>query len=111
MALVVLLLLLKTPVESVLLLRVSVPPRSEKMPAGVQSVGDPDNDKFMSDLLTSVFRDTAVAATVTVAAVPELASKKTLSAFVGALAPEAPPEVSAQFAVELLFHVPLPPTQ
>ena len=48
---------------------------------------------------------------VTVAAVPELASKNTSSTVVGALDPEAPPEVAAQFVVLVLFQVPLPPTQ
>jgi hypothetical protein len=48
---------------------------------------------------------------VTVAAVPELASKNTSSTAVGALAPEAPPEVADQFAVLKLSQVPVPPTQ
>jgi hypothetical protein len=48
---------------------------------------------------------------VTVAAVPELASKKTSSTAVGALAPPAPPVVADQFVVLVLSQVPVPPTQ
>jgi hypothetical protein len=52
--------------------------------------------------------------TVTVnAPVPvfELASKNTLSTDVGALAPPAPPEVSDQLVVLVVFQVPVPPRQ
>lgn len=41
----------------------------------------------------------------------EFASKKTLSAAVGAEAPPAPPEVVAQFVVVEASQVPVPPTQ
>jgi len=41
----------------------------------------------------------------------ELLSKNTLSAVVGADAPEAPPLVADQLAVLVEFHVPEPPTQ
>ncbi len=75
------------------------------------SVGLPDNDNVMSDLLIVAAALVAVAATVTVAAVPEFVSKVTLSALVGGPLPPAPPVVSAQLVVDVLFHVPLPPTQ
>jgi hypothetical protein len=65
----------------------------------------------MSALLIEQVEVAAVAATETVAAVPLLASNVTVSAVVGADAPEAPPEVAAQLVVELLSHVPEPPTQ
>jgi hypothetical protein len=42
---------------------------------------------------------------------PELLSKNTLSAEVGADAPAAPPLVADQFVVEVVFHVPALPTQ
>ena len=43
--------------------------------------------------------------------VPLLASNVTVSAATGADAPDAPPDVADQLAVELAFHVPEPPTQ
>jgi hypothetical protein len=102
---------LKMPVDSVNPLSVIVPVVSVNVPAAVQSVAVPDNDKLMSALSTVVLRETAVDATVTVAAVPEFASNVTVSAFVGADAPLPPPEVADQFVVEVLFQVPEPPTQ
>jgi len=75
------------------------------------SVALPESDKFISDLLISMLPQTAVEATVTVAAVPELASKFAKSAVVGADAPAAPPEVKDQLVVELASQVPEPPTQ
>jgi hypothetical protein len=41
----------------------------------------------------------------------ELASKKTSSTEVGAVAPLAPPEEADQLVVDELVHVPVPPTQ
>ena len=38
-------------------------------------------------------------------------SKKTLSADVGTEAPLAPPDAADQFVVDVVFHVPEPPTQ
>jgi len=38
-------------------------------------------------------------------------SKKTLSAAVGTEAPDAPPDVADQTVVDVVFHVPVPPTQ
>jgi hypothetical protein len=56
--------------------------------------------------------DVATAPTAVVQVpVPELESKVTVSAATGAEAPDAPPEVEAQFAVLLASHVPVPPTQ
>jgi hypothetical protein len=100
---------LKTLTVSVCVFNVSVPAVSVSVP--VQSVGLPDNERLMSALLTVVTDDVAVAATVTIAAVPELASKVAVSALVGAEAPAAPPVVADQFAVELASQVPEPPTQ
>jgi len=71
----------------------------------------PDSVSVISDLFTVVVDDVAVAATVTVADVPELLSKVAESADVGAEAPAAPPVVAAQCVVEELSHVPDPPTQ
>lgn len=67
--------------------------------------------RVMSALSMITSAQTAVAVTVTVAAVPELALKRTLSPAIGADAPAAPPEVADQLAVEALSHVPEPPTQ
>jgi len=75
------------------------------------SVGLPDRVSVMSDLFTVVVDDVAVAATVMVAAVPELLSKVAESADVGAEAPAAPPVVAAQCVVVVPSHVPEPPTQ
>jgi hypothetical protein len=105
------LLLANLPTLKTKSLSVKAPAVNVKVPAAVQSVGLPDKDKLMSDLLTVVLVDTADAATVTVAAVPELASKLTISALFGGPAPAAPPLLADQFAVEELSHVPLPPTQ
>jgi len=96
---------------NVLPLRFIAPVVSVKVPAEVQSVGLPDRDRTMSDLLTVVLDEAAVDATVTVAAVPELESKVAVSAVVGADAPDAPPVVADQFAVLELSQVPEPPTQ
>ena len=74
-------------------------------------VGEPVRESVMSDLFTVQVEVAAVAATVTMAAVPLLASNVTVSAVVGAEAPEAPPLVADQLVVELLSHVPEPPTQ
>jgi hypothetical protein len=65
----------------------------------------------MSALLIVVFKDTAVAVTVTVAAVPELASKLTVSAAVGFKAVATPPEVIANCVFPVPLQVPVPPTQ
>ena len=53
----------------------------------------------------------AVDATVTVADVPELLSNVAVSPVPGAEAPDAPPEVDAQWDVSEPSHVPVPPTQ
>jgi hypothetical protein len=105
------LLLLKTPQVSVFAPSVIVPDVSVKVPVATQRVGLPLRLKLMSDLSIVADEDTAVAATVTVAAAPELASKNTASAEVGAEAPLAPPDVADQLVVDVLFHVPVPPTQ
>jgi hypothetical protein len=42
---------------------------------------------------------------------PQLALKMAASAAPGADAPDAPPEVADQLAVDVVFHVPVPPTQ
>ena len=47
--------------------------------------------------------------TVTVAVVPELVSKSTLSPTIGTVSPPAPPVVADQCAVSLVL--PVPPTQ
>jgi hypothetical protein len=99
------------PTVRVLLLSVNVPDVSVKLFDGTASVALPLRLNVMSDLSTVVAVATAVEATVTVAAVPELASKKTTSAVVGADTPPAPPDVAAQLTVELASHVPEPPTQ
>jgi hypothetical protein len=65
----------------------------------------------MSLLLIVIDELAALDATETVAAVPLFASKNTVSMATGADAPEAPPEVAAQFAVEVASQVPEPPTQ
>ena len=48
---------------------------------------------------------------VTLPGVPLPLSKNTLSAAVGTDAPEPPPEAVDQLVVEVVFHVPAPPTQ
>jgi hypothetical protein len=101
----------KIPVLNVKELSVIVPAVSVNVPANVQSVGLPAKDRLMSDLSIVVLNETADASTVTVAAVPELASKVTVSTFTGADAPGAPPVVADQFAVLELSQVPEPPTQ
>jgi hypothetical protein len=63
-------------------------------------------------LLFDRFTVAEVAAAVVVQVpVPEPLSKNTLSAATGADAPDAPPEVADQFAVDTPSHVPDPPTQ
>jgi hypothetical protein len=69
---------------------------------------------FLLDVVQlKLAHETAVAAaSVTVkSAAPDEFVKNTLSAVVGAEDPDAPPSESDQLAVELLFHVPVPPTQ
>jgi hypothetical protein len=65
----------------------------------------------MSALLIVVLEDTAVEVTVTVAAVPELASKVTVSASVGSKRVATPPEVIANCVFPVPLQVPVPPTQ
>jgi hypothetical protein len=68
--------------------------------------------RVKSDLLTVIVLAFAPAvAIVTVAAVPELASKVTSSDDVGTAAPPPPPEVVDQWVVVVLSQVPVPPTQ
>jgi len=97
------------PVVSVKVLSVIVPAVSVQAP--VHNVGLPDSDKFMSALLIVVLKDTAVDVTVTVAAVPELASKLTVSAAVGFEAVGVPPELVANCVFPVPLQVPVPPTQ
>jgi hypothetical protein len=52
-----------------------------------------------------------VLAVIVAVPVPELPSKNTASAAVGAETPGAPPEVAAQLAVLTPSQVPVPPTQ
>ena len=108
---VLLLLELNNPVDNVKVLSVKVPAVSVQVPAAVHSVGLPDNDKLISDLLIVVLKDTAVDVTVTVAAVPELASKVTVSALVGSKRVATPPEVTANCVFPVPLQVPVPPTQ
>jgi hypothetical protein len=80
------------------------------------SVNAPDNVSPAPNVRPTVLLLNATEVQIAPAAVvqvpvPELVSKVTVSAATGADAPEAPPEVAAQFAVELAFHVPVPPTQ
>lgn len=99
------------PVVSVKVLSVIVPAVSVQVPAAVHNVGFPDSDKLMSALLIVVLKDTAVDVTVTVAAVPELASKLTVSAAVGFKTVATPPEVIANCVFPVPLQVPVPPTQ
>jgi len=108
---VLLLLELNKPVDNVKVLSVKVPAVSVQVPAAVHNVGLPDNDNSISDLLIVVLNDTAVDVTVTLAAVPELASKFTVSAAVGFKAVATPPEVIANCVFPVPLHVPVPPTQ
>jgi hypothetical protein len=108
---VLLLFELNNPVDNVKVLSVKVPAVSVQVPAAVHSVGLPDNDKLISDLLIVVLKDTAVDVQVTVAAVPELASKVTVSAFVGFKRVATPPEVIANCVLPVPLQVPVPPTQ
>jgi len=108
---VLLLFELNNPVDNVKVLSVKVPAVSVQVPAAVHSVGLPDNDKLISDLLIVVLKDTAVDVQVTVAAVPELASKVTVSAFVGFERVATPPEVIANCVFPVPLQVPVPPTQ
>jgi hypothetical protein len=48
---------------------------------------------------------------IVIVPVPQLALNSAASAAPGAEAPDAPPEVVDQFAVEVVFQVPVPPTQ
>jgi hypothetical protein len=99
------------PTVKVLLFKVIVPEVSVNAPVATVNVGLPDKEILISDLFTVVIADTAVEATVTTAAVPELVSKIAVSAFVGGPNPPAPPVLVAQFVVLALFQVPFPPTQ
>jgi hypothetical protein len=108
---VLVLLELKIPVLSVNPAKLIVPAVNVKVPAVVQRVGLPDSVRVISALLTVVLKETAVAATVTVAAAPELASKVAVSAAVGTPALPTPPESDAQWVVVALSQVPDPPTQ
>lgn len=109
--LVLVLLELNSPVDNVKVLSDMVPAVSVQVPAAVHSVGLPDNDRVMSALLIVVLKDTAVDVTVTVAAVPELASKVTESALVGSKTVGAPPVVTANCVFPVPLQVPVPPTQ
>jgi hypothetical protein len=102
---------LKEPVLRVNPFKFNVPVVKVKVPAAVHSVGLPDNNKVMSDLLIVVLKDTAVDVTVTVAAVPELASKVTVSALVGSKRVATPPVVIANCVFPVPLQVPVPPTQ
>src|SRR3989344_2981202 len=62
-----------------------------------------------SDLLMVMEAADRATSTVTVAAVPELESKSTVSPATGTVSPPAPPVVAAQCAVSLVL--PVPPTQ
>jgi hypothetical protein len=62
------------------------------------------------EVLIVMFLPTAVASVVALP-VPELASNITSSPTTGAEAPAAPPLVADQLAVDVEFHVPVPPTQ
>jgi hypothetical protein len=90
------------------LLRLIIPCVNVNAPA---KVGDPESDRVISALLTVQVEQAAVASAVTVAAVPLLLSNVTVSADVGADAPDAPPVVADQLAVLELFQGPVPPTQ
>ena len=59
-----------------------------------------------SDLLMVMEAADRATSTVTVAAVPELESKVTLSPATGTVSPPAPPVVADQWAVSLVFPVP-----
>ena len=59
-----------------------------------------------SDLLMVIEAAERATSTVTVAAVPELESKVTLSPATGTVSRPAPPVVAAQWAVSLVFPVP-----
>jgi hypothetical protein len=102
---------LNLPTVSVKTLRFNAPAVNVKVPAAVHSVGLPVSVSAISDLLTVVLKDTAVDVTRTVAPVPELASKLTVSALVGFKAVGTPPEVTANCVFPVPPHVPEPPTQ
>ena len=105
---VLLLLDKKEPQVRVLLLSVSTPVVSVTIPV---MVGEPDRLRLRSALLIVQDEAVAVAAIVTVAAVPLFASKNTASEAVGAVANGTPPEVADQLSIEVASHVPEPPTQ
>jgi hypothetical protein len=105
---VLLLLDPKAPQVRVLLLSVSTPVVSVTSPV---MVGEPDRLRLRSALLIVQDEAVAVAAIVTVAAVPLFASNVTVSAVVGADASGAPPDVADQLSMEVASHVPEPPTQ
>jgi hypothetical protein len=105
---VLLLFELKKAAVNVLLLSVIAPAVNVVVPANVTL---PDNEMLMSDLLMTQVVQAAVDATVTVAAVPLLLSKLTVSPVIGGPKPPGPPVNKAQFVVLELFQVPEPPTQ
>jgi len=93
---------------SLKLFSVTVPVVKVNVPV---NVGAPDRLRLMSDLFTVQPEQAAVAATVTVAAVPLFASKTTKSTLVGTDANGIPPDVADQLRIEVPSHVPDPPTQ
>jgi hypothetical protein len=105
---VLLLFELKKTAVNVLLFSVIVPVVRNVVPSNVTL---PDNEMLMSDLLMTQVVQVAVDATVTVAAVPLLLSKLTVSPVRGGPKPPAPPVNTAQFVVLALSQVPEPPTQ
>jgi hypothetical protein len=109
-ALVFALLELKTRTVNVKLFSVIVPAVNVNTPE-TPSVQLPVKDKLISDLLIFTVFATAVEATETTAAVPELASKFTMSAAKGGPKPPGPPDKAAQLVVLTLSQVPDPPTQ
>jgi len=107
MARVFVLLEVNTPHE-----RVNDP--SDKVPelsVNVLAIVRPAPKVSPSVLLVKVTVLATAPAAVVQVPVPELASKFTMSVDTGADAPDAPPEVADQLAVEEAFHVPEPPTQ
>jgi hypothetical protein len=108
---ILVLLELKLPVDNTNPFKFNVPSVSVQMPAAVHSVVFPDNDKVISALLIVVLKDTAVAVHVTVVAVPELASKVTMSTLVGSKRVATPPDVTANCVFPVPLQVPVPPTQ
>jgi hypothetical protein len=99
---------LDNPVDVKMLLpRSNAPKVSVKRPEHVWSA---PKTRFNVALLSVAAAQTDPLAVVQVPE-PELASKKTASALVGAEAPDAPPVVADQLAVLEASQVPVPPTQ